>query len=293
MRYPKMDTENQEHSEPLLASAADWVRYRPTGLDGVTLMRAHFTDHTFERHSHPEFGIGLTYSGIQTFNCSGALQASAPGNVIFLNPDQAHDGLRGKTDSYDYSMLYVDPGVMSALRERAAGIAGASYFRDAVVHAPQAAKQLHQAIEASVQAQEALRGESLLLRAFMGLLLRFGEQPSAAQAPTHAGLGRLQRVRDYIHSHASDDISIGELAREAGVSRVYLSRAFERQFGVPPHVYLNAVRLANARRLILSGMSLATVAVTAGFADQSHFNRRFKGALGLSPGAWLRQMRDR
>lgn len=289
--YLTMDTENEDQSTSALTSATDWVRYRPTGQPGVTLMRAHFTDHTFERHSHPEFGIGLTYSGIQTFNCSGTRQTSAPGNVIFLNPDQAHDGLRGKTDSYDYSMLYVDPVVMSTLRDRAAGVLGAGYFRDAVVHAPQAAKQLHQAIKATAQAQEALRGESLLLKALMGLLLRFGEQPMAAQTPTHPGMGRLQRVREFIHAHASDDISIGELARAAGVSRVYLSRAFEHQFGVPPHVYLNAVRLANARRLLLGGMSLATVAVTAGFADQSHFSRRFKGAVGLSPGVWLRQMR--
>lgn len=286
-----MDTENHDQSGPDLASTADWVRYRPTGVQGVTLMRAHFTDYTFERHSHPEFGIGLTYSGVQTFNCQGTRQTSAPGNVIFLNPDQAHDGLRGKTDSYDYSMLYVDTDVMTVLRERAAGVLPASYFRDAVVHAPEAAKQLHNAIEATGQAQEALRAESLLLNAFMGLLLRFGERQTAAQTPVLAGLGRLQRVRDYLRAHASNDISIGELAREAGVSRVYLSRAFERQFGVPPHVYLNAVRLANARQLLLSGMSLATVAVTAGFADQSHFTRRFKGSVGLSPGAWLRQMR--
>jgi len=285
-----MDTENQHQSELALASSADWVRYRPTSLLGVTLMRAHFTEHTFERHSHAEFGIGLTYSGIQAFNCSGTQQTSAPGNVIFLNPDQAHDGLRGKTDSYDYSMLYVDPLLMSTLRARAAGVPGASYFRDAVVHAPHAAKQLHQAIEATTQAQEVLRGESLLLKALIGLLLRFGEKPAEGHTPRHTGLRRLQRVRDYIHTHASDDISIGELAREAGVSRVYLSRAFERQFGVPPHVYLNAVRLANARQLLLGGMPLASVAVSAGFADQSHFSRRFKGAVGLSPGAWLRQM---
>lgn len=286
-----MDTENHGQSGPELASRADWIRYRPTGVHGVTLMRAHFTDYTFERHSHPEFGIGLTYSGVQTFNCQGTRQTSAPGNVIFLNPDQAHDGLRGKTDSYDYSMLYVEPDVMTVLRERAAGVLPASYFRDAVVHAPEAAKQLHNAIEATGQAQEALRAESLLLNAFMGLLLRFGERQAAARPPMLAGLGRLQRVRDYMRAHASNDISIGELAREAGVSRVYLSRAFEKQFGVPPHVYLNAVRLANARQLLLSGMSLATVAVTAGFADQSHFTRRFKGAVGLSPGTWLRQMR--
>lgn len=283
-----MDADNRTSST---TPPSDWVRYRPTGLAGVTLMRAHFTDHTFERHSHPEFGIGLTCRGIQAFNCRGTRQTSAPGNVIFLNPDQAHDGLQGETASYDYSMLYVDPAVMSALRERVAGTVGACYFRDPVVHAPRAAEQLHAALEASAQAQETLRGESLLLRIFADLLLRYGETSAAAQAPIGAGRDRVQRIRDYIHAHSGDDIAIADLAQEAGVSRVYLSRAFEQQVGVPPHVYLNAVRLAHARRLLLAGMPLATVALTAGFADQSHFNRRFKGATGLAPGAWLRQMR--
>lgn len=272
------------------APAGDSVQFRSAGLPGVTLMRAHFTHHAFERHSHAEYGIGLTYGGVQTFHCQGALQTSVPGDVIFLNPDQAHDGLPGIAGSYHYGMLYVDAELMASVRDRAAGSVGARYFRNAVVHAPQAARQLHGAIEAIAQHQEMLRGETMLLAAFIKLLLRYGEVSADARVPVAAGLHRLQRVRDYIRTHADQDISITELAREAGVSRVYLSRAFEQHFGVPPHVYLNAVRLANARRLLLAGMPLATVAATTGFADQSHFNRRFKGAVGLAPGAWLRQM---
>lgn len=275
------------------AQSTDWIRYRATPLAGVTLMHAHFTDHAFERHSHAEYGIGLTYSGVQTFHCGGTVRRSTPGNVIFLNPDQAHDGLPGEKDGYRYSMLYVDTDVMAALSERAAGTLHEHYFRDAVVHAPASAALLHQAIEAAGQVAETLRGETLLLQTSIHLLLRYGDMPRMAQTPVGAGLNRLTRVRDYIESHADQNITIGELAREAGVSRVYLSRAFTHHFGVPPHVYLNAVRLAHARRLLMRGMPLAAVATTAAFADQSHFNRRFKGAVGLAPGVWLGQMRAR
>jgi AraC-like DNA-binding protein len=146
-------------------------------------------------------------------------------------------------------------------------------------------------MDAIDQAQETLRAQTLMQRTLVRLLSRHGETPKPALAPVRAGQYRLQRVRDYIHAHADRDISVGELAAEAGVSRVYLSRAFERHFGVPPHIYLNAIRLAHARRLLLTGAPLAAVAATAGFADQSHFSRRFKGATGVSPGAWLRQMR--
>jgi AraC-like DNA-binding protein len=272
-------------------AASDWVQYRPAGAAGVTLMRAHFTEHAFERHSHPEYGIGLTGSGVQTFNCRGTTQTSVPGDVILLNPDQAHDGLPGQAGGYGYCMLYVEAEVLPGILQRAAGIQGSRHFRAPVVHDPQAAAALQRAILATGQPQESMRGEVLLMEAFVQLLLRHGESPTTVPPPVHAGLKRLQRVRDHIRANADRDLSIGELAREAGVSRVYLSRAFARHFGVPPHLYLNAVRIARARTLLLQGGALAEVAAAVGFADQSHFTRRFKGATGLSPGAWLRQMR--
>jgi FKBP-type peptidyl-prolyl cis-trans isomerase len=132
-------------------AASDWVQYRPAGAAGVTLMQAHFTDHAFERHSHPEYGIGLTGSGVQTFNCRGTTQTSVPGDVILLNPDQAHDGLPGQAGGYGYCMLYLEAEVLPGILQRAAGIQGSRHFRAPVVHDPQAAATL-QAYSASKQA---------------------------------------------------------------------------------------------------------------------------------------------
>lgn len=42
-----------------------------TLTNGVTLMRASFSDHAFERHSHDCFAIGTTTHGIQRFRCKG------------------------------------------------------------------------------------------------------------------------------------------------------------------------------------------------------------------------------
>ncbi|WP_266160700.1 helix-turn-helix transcriptional regulator, partial [Dyella silvatica] len=87
-----------------------------------------------------------------------------------------------------------------------------------------------------------------------------------------------------------EDITVERLAILAGLSRVHLTRAFAKSMGVPPHTYLNMVRLRHAQRALLSGQGLADAALSSGFADQSHFNRRFKGSIGLAPGAWLKQM---
>jgi AraC-like DNA-binding protein len=42
---------------------------------------------------------------------------------------------------------------------------------------------------------------------------------------------------------------------------------------------------------LLRGQSIADAEVACGFVDQSHLTRRFKGAFGVPPGAWLAQRR--
>jgi AraC-like DNA-binding protein len=45
-------------------------------------------------------------------------------------------------------------------------------------------------------------------------------------------------------------------------------------------------RLNHARRMIEAGEPLAEAAAEAGFADQSHLNRHFRKAYGITPGRW-------
>jgi AraC-like DNA-binding protein len=94
-----------------------------------------------------------------------------------------------------------------------------------------------------------------------------------------------------LQAHFAQDIGVEELAKQAGLSRAHLTRAFSRHFGVPPHVYLNAVRLRHARLAMAQGCAPADVALDCGFADQSHLNRRFKGAMGMTAVQWMRQVR--
>jgi AraC-like DNA-binding protein len=273
-------------------TAKDWARFRPGALAGVTQMNAHFTDHAFERHSHETYSIGVTASGVQTFHCGGTLHASLRGDVILFNPDEPHDGQRGTQEGFGYSMLYVSQQVVDECRDKEAGLDMAAYFSQPVVRDAAMGRALARAISAAGQAQESLRAEELTRSVLVRLLQRYGERRSSGDETRSAGMARMVCVRDYLRSHFDQDITVDALAREAGLSRVHLTRAFAQQFGVPPHIYLNAVRLERAQAGMLAGQSLAEVAAGCGFADQSHFSRRFKGSVGVAPGAWLRQMRS-
>jgi AraC family transcriptional regulator len=56
-----------------------------------------------------------------------------------------------------------------------------------------------------------------------------------------------------------------------------------------PHQWLLRHRVEQAKMLLRDRtLSLSVVALSCGFADQSHFNRVFARLTGLSPGAWRR-----
>jgi AraC-like DNA-binding protein len=69
---------------------------------------------------------------------------------------------------------------------------------------------------------------------------------------------------------------------------------FTKQVGLPPHVYLNQVRVNRAKQLLADGQPIALVAYETGFADQSHLTRHFKRLFGLTLGQYsMRQERSR
>ena len=103
------------------------------------------------------------------------------------------------------------------------------------------------------------------------------------------GLAAHQRrqLSDYIEAHLDQPLSLGELAALCNLSEYHFARMFRESFGLPPHQYLLARRLAMARQLLRFGeLPLVEVALRCGFASASHFSNRFRQALGATPGAY-------
>jgi AraC-like DNA-binding protein len=67
-----------------------------------------------------------------------------------------------------------------------------------------------------------------------------------------------------------------------------LLRAFRAETGLPPHAYLNQLRVREARALLDRGVAPAEAAARTGFADQAHLTRHFKRVVGVPPGAFQR-----
>ena len=94
----------------------------------------------------------------------------------------------------------------------------------------------------------------------------------------------LQRLKDYIMAHLDDPIEVAALASIAGRSEFHFTRVFTRSVGMTPHRYVVHQRLQRAVELLRDGRSsLAEIAASTGFADQSHLSRWVRRVHGVSP----------
>jgi transcriptional regulator GlxA family with amidase domain len=82
----------------------------------------------------------------------------------------------------------------------------------------------------------------------------------------------------------TENISLEQLAALVNLSPYRLNRVFSQEVGVPPHAFLNQVRVWRAKAQLAKGMAIAQVAVETGFYDQAHLTRHFKRLLGYTPG---------
>ena len=95
----------------------------------------------------------------------------------------------------------------------------------------------------------------------------------------------LRQLVARLHDTPIDQLpSLSTVARETGLHAVYIARAFRSHMGCSLGTYVRRLRLdLAAARLKQGGHSIANVAHTAGFADQSHFARAFRARYGCTP----------
>jgi AraC family transcriptional regulator len=116
----------------------------------------------------------------------------------------------------------------------------------------------------------------------------------AAQALTPASDGDnrppwLDRAETYLADTFDQPINVADLAEIAGVHPVHLARGYRRWLGAAPGDRLRTRRLERAADLLMRGRDpIGDVALASGFCDQSHLNRQFVRAYGVTPGEFAR-----
>jgi AraC-like DNA-binding protein len=271
------------------APDAEIARYWPhAAVAGVDLLRARFVTHRYGRHAHETYTFGVIESGIEEFEYRGRLLRAGPGAVALLNPETVHTGQAAGPEGWAYRVIYPEVEIVAGIAAELGWSAGTPSFPRTVVDDPRSAALLRAAHQAAERG-DALASSSLLRTALAGLLTGHaaagpGTRPRRPdRAPAAVG-----RARELLAARLTDPPTLDELAADAGLGPFALLRAFRTATGLPPHAYLNQLRVRQARGLLDRGLAPAEVAARTGFADQAHLTRHFKRVVGVPPGAYQR-----
>jgi AraC family transcriptional regulator len=104
-----------------------------------------------------------------------------------------------------------------------------------------------------------------------------------------SGLSRsqLQRVIDYIQANLTQNLSILDLATLTSMSESHFSRSFKRSVGIAPYQYLMQQRVERAKQLLEKrSITISTIALDCGFANQTHLTKVFRQMTGMTPKAY-------
>jgi len=127
-------------------------------------------------------------------------------------------------------------------------------------------------------------------------LIVFAKRPGGQaqfSAPLTAQLAERHPIRaaqELVRAHPESDLTVEALAAHAHMSVRGFARAFRREVGATPAVYVETVRVERATQMIeTTGLALEQVATSCGFGTVETLRRAFRRRLGVSPS----QYRDR
>ena len=123
----------------------------------------------------------------------------------------------------------------------------------------------------------------------IAVLLRLAATPAQPAPPAGGALSgwRLRRVLRHIDAHLADPVTLNDMARAAGLSRMHFAAGFRAATGLRPHDFLLRRRIERACEMLADDRAaLAQVALDVGFQTQAHFTTVFKRIRGETPHRW-------
>lgn len=257
---------------------------RNSQLKNVELRFSHYRQHAFNKHTHDTYSIGLVREGQTEFFCHNRTEIIGSGEIALINPGEVHACNPKYNSALTYYMLYIEPNLIQdisvALSVRNNS---ATEFATPIVSDNWLYRGLTALSLTIIKAQSALEVETILYQTLAEVIRRYGNiaSPKPASRP---GAGQTMEVgRAYLMENLAQNVSLQEVAAHTGLSPFHFLREFRKRYGLPPHAYQLQQRVNVAKRLLAKNKSIAHVATEVGFADQSHFTRKFKSFVGATP----------
>jgi AraC family transcriptional regulator len=242
-------------------------------LSGLTLIETLHSHYDVPPHTHDAASICLTLAGNGLEIINGTRLVEHPGCVIFRAPQLVHSNQYGAVVHRGF-MIELENKWLDSCRHFSSVFEGHRCFAGG----PVAALALRIYRESKITDNVA----PVIVEGLMLELLGHASR-SLVKTAVRPPLW-LTQARDLLHAQFNDPLNLIEIAGTVGVHPTHLARTFKKHYQTTIGEYLRGLRLDWAtRQLSQTEASIAEIALSAGFYDQSHFSHLFKQHTGFTP----------
>jgi AraC-like DNA-binding protein len=267
---------------------ASWEQVRlsvAADVGRIEVMHALLNRLSVPPHMHEEYSLSVTLRGGLGFDFRGSRHLAPSGVISCVAPGEVHNAFAAHGNRWEFVNLAVPTAVVRGVLSSLEWPETLPDLPRRVVADPEMVcgfTALHRLLESGGDLLERQSTCTLVLAEFF----RKYSTAAGASGPARAEHRAVQRARELLHDRFAEAIPLAHLATHAGLSAYHFLRTFHRVVGMTPHVYLNQVRLLEAKRKLSQGASVAEAALACGFYDQSHMTRQFKRLALMTPGRY-------
>ncbi len=247
-----------------------------TKHDDMTVLSARFDEFEYKKHSHEEYAIGVTLTGIQKYWLEGELCYSKPGGIMLFEPEQIHDGCSGDKTDLEYVMAYIP----RELFEEVSGKKDVVRFSSPIVYD----RKLAENVIKLARSVESGQGDLLTSELIMSVINQTANADEEMRMPRN--YKAVRRAVEMMHDNFEFPLKLDEICTEVQLSKYHFIRQFKAIKGLSPYQFFLNRRTEHAKKLLECGEELYTVMLKCGFYDLSHLNRQFKSVYGLTANAY-------
>ncbi len=129
--------------------------------------------------------------------------------------------------------------------------------------------------------------QTMITSLFLQMVTKLSRLYEVEAKQTRTDILSLANPAAYIERHFREDISIEKLSEMANMSTRHFRRIFHDIYGTSPLKYINALRIQQAIKLLVStDLPITEISIQCGFSDANYFSTKFKEATGKSPMAF-------
>ena len=256
-----------------------YERVKRRKLNGLILQeRSYAAGLKMPKHSHEKSHFYFVLEGMITDVCGKVTRTSEPSSLLFQPAGESHSNhFHNPVRLFE---IYLEPYWLDRVGEH-------SQLLDDFFHF-QTGPLIRLAHRLYTEFQEE---DTLAPLAMEGLMLEIliGTCRHATNLRQQKPPRWLRQARNLLHNQFMESLSLGDIAQAVGIHPAHLARMFRQQYHCSIGEYLRDLRLEHASHLLsTSNDSLAEIALSVGYSDQSHFSTAFKRHTNLTPAEFRR-----